>query len=58
MSVLKDLDPARVRPYVTITKDGLERAIVAVELLPGLAGVAVVETTPAEVLLKGAHKAN
>ena len=58
VSVLKDLDPARVRPYVTITRDGLERAVVAVELLPGLAGVAVVETSPAEVLLKGARKAN
>ena len=58
VSVLKDLDPARVRPYVTITSDGLERAVVAVELLSGLAGVAVVETSPAEVLLKGAHRAN
>ena len=57
-SVLKDLDPARVRPYVTITRDGLERAVVAVELLPGLTDVAVVETSPAEVLLKGARKAN
>ena len=58
VSVLKDLDPARVRPYVTITGDGLERAVVAVELLPGLEGLAVVETTPAEVLLKGARRAN
>ncbi len=58
LSVLKDMDPARVRPYVTITRDGLERAVVAVELLPGLAGVAVVATSPAEVLLKGARRAN
>ena len=58
VSVLKDLDPGRVRPYVTITRDGLDRAVVAVELLPGLAGVAVVETSPAEILLKGARKAN
>ena len=58
LSVLKDIDGTQVRPYVTITRDGLERAVVAVELRPGLAGVAVVETSPAEVLLKGARKAN
>ncbi|HVQ31978.1 MAG TPA: CdaR family protein [Vicinamibacteria bacterium] len=58
VSVLKDLDPVRVRPYVTITRDGLERAVVAVELYSGLAGVSVVETSPPEVLLKGARKAN
>ena len=58
VSVLKDLDPVRVRPYVTITRDGLERAVVAVELNSGLAGVSVVETSPPEVLLKGARKAN
>jgi YbbR domain-containing protein len=58
VSVLKDLDPVRVRPYVTITRDGLDRAVVAVELSSGLTGVAVVETSPPEVLLKGARKAN
>jgi hypothetical protein len=55
-SLLRTLDPAKVRPYVTVTKDGLDRAPVAVELSSGLTGSTVVEVAPAEVALRGAQK--
>jgi YbbR domain-containing protein len=58
LALLKDLDRTRVRPYVAITRDGLERAVVAVELAAGLRGLLVVETVPAEVVLRNARKAN
>jgi hypothetical protein len=58
VALLDGLDRAKVRPYVTIARDGALRAVVAVELLPGLTGVTVVETLPAEVSLRGARKAN
>lgn len=58
VSLLEGLDRARVLPYVTVSRDGASRAAVAVELLPGLTGVTVVETQPAEVSLRGARKAN
>jgi hypothetical protein len=56
--LLHGLDPAGVRPYVTITRDRLDRVPVAVELAGGLTGVRVVATEPAEVSLRGARKAN
>ncbi|HEY6548302.1 MAG TPA: CdaR family protein [Vicinamibacteria bacterium] len=58
VSVLEGLDRAKVLPYVTLSRDGVPRAVVAVELLPGLTGVTVVETQPGEVSLRGARKAN
>ena len=58
LSLLEGLDRARVLPYVTVSRDGAARAVVAVELLPGLTGVTVVETQPAEVSLRGARRAN
>jgi hypothetical protein len=57
-SVLGSLDRQSVRPYVAITRDGQDRAAVAVEVASGLAGVAVVATVPGEVVLRGARKAN
>jgi YbbR domain-containing protein len=58
VSLLEGLDRTKVLPYVTLSRDGALRAVVTVELLPGLTGVTVVETLPAEVSLRGAHRAN
>ena len=38
VSLLEGLDRAKVLPYVTVSRDGAPRAVVAVELLPGLTG--------------------
>jgi YbbR domain-containing protein len=58
LSVLQAIDRDKIRAYVTVTRNGLDRAPVAVELLSGLAGVTVVATAPAEVSLRGARRAN
>jgi hypothetical protein len=58
LALLGRIDREQVRPYVTAPQDGTDRAVVAVELGPGLTGVTVVETTPAEVSLRGPRKAN
>jgi YbbR domain-containing protein len=57
-SLLDGLDATKVRPYVTVSRDGLDRAVVAVELRSGLTGVTVLETAPADVVLRGARKVN
>jgi YbbR domain-containing protein len=58
VSVLGPIEPAQVRPYVTVVKEGMDRAVVAVELASGLTAVTVLETDPAEVGLRAARKAN
>jgi len=58
LALLQALDRSKVRPYVTLPADGALRAPVAVELLSGLTGVTVVETSPAEVSLRAGRKAN
>jgi len=57
-SLLQGLDATKVKPYVSVTHDGLLRAPVAVELSSGLTGLTVLETVPAEVSLRAARKAN
>jgi YbbR domain-containing protein len=56
-SVLREVDATRVHPYVIVTKDGMDRARVAVELA-GLTGLTVVETDPEEVTLRAARRAH
>jgi YbbR domain-containing protein len=56
--LLEELDRTRIKPYVTLGRDGAERVTVAVELASGLTGVQVVATVPAEVVLKNVRKAN
>jgi hypothetical protein len=58
VSLLQGLDASKVKPYVSVTRDGLLKAPVAVELSSGLTGLTVLETTPAEVSLRGARKGN
>jgi hypothetical protein len=57
ISLLESVDRDKVRPYVTVTRNGQDRAPVAVEL-SGLTGVTVVATSPPEVSLRGARRAN
>jgi YbbR domain-containing protein len=57
VSALKLLKPGQVRPYVELTgAQGLGKRTVAVELVPGAAGVAVHHTEPAEVALRPASR--
>jgi YbbR domain-containing protein len=58
LALLEGLERDKVRPYVTLSRGGSDRAVVAVELLPGLTGVTVVATVPSEVSVRASGKAN
>jgi hypothetical protein len=55
---LDGLEPAELRPYVTLGPGAVARAKVALDLPPGLAGVSVAEIDPPEVTLRIAEERN
>src|SRR6185436_14243050 len=55
-SVMARLKPGDVRPWVDGAAEATGRAPVAVELAPGLAGITVDDTKPAEVSLRPARR--